>query len=332
MFLGFFLAASAEEPTAPSASGASPVETWMGGMVTTGLDVVAAGGEVSPSTILSQAEADLRVASGDWFFRVDLDYHFDPVSLTGDNEGYTLAPHYPLPPEYALVQYGKKFHIRAGVTNPDFGMQEWDEANNYLPTYTGAWSFANGQNLGIEPGITFDDGTDLFAWGGYDLAWFSPQVGLGVQTEQDLFGLWSGAFYMPALGYAGLISAQELYLTDWLWLSSEIDLGAAGGGILAGGELSAVVLPDGVAGGAVRFEELYADDELTTALETTAPQHVLSAALSADPTEWAHVALEGKQSFPGDGSESFFTGTLLVSFFTPGEAYDDFAIADPPEE
>jgi hypothetical protein len=311
---------------------AGEVSTWTGGFVSTGVDVVAAPGATSAQTILSQVEADFRVLSGDWYARVDLDYHFDPISLSGSNEGYQLAPHYPLPPEYALVQYGWKYHLRAGVTNPDFGLQEWDEKANYLPTYSGGWSFANGQNLGLEPGITFDDGTDLFVWGGYDLAWLTPSFGLGVQTEQDLFGVWSGAFYMPALEFGMLISAQELYAADWLWLSSEIDVGTAGGGILAGGMLIANVLPDGSYGGALRFEQFHVDDEVVTALETTVPQTTLSAALRADPLDWLHLSVEGKESFPGASADPYFTGTLLVAVSSPGEPYDDFATEDPPEE
>lgn len=315
---------------------AGEVSTWSGGMVTTGVDMVVSdtpsGTAVEASTILSQAEANLRVASGDWFFRLDLDYHFDPISLTGGNAGYTLAPHYPLPPEYALVQYGRKFHLRAGVTNPDYGAQEWDEAVNYLPTYTGGWDFANGQNLGLEPGITFDDGTDLFVFGGYDLAWFTPSAGFGVQTEQDLFGVWSGVHYMPQLRFLELISAQELYPADWLWLSSELILGTADRGLIAGGHLSTVFFPEAPVGWAARFEEMYAEEAAVAMLEVSAPQHVVSAALRVDPVDWLHIALEGKESFPGKGQPPYFTGTLLIAAFTPGEPYDDFATEDPPEE
>jgi hypothetical protein len=305
---------------------AAAQDMWMGGQVGTGLQYVQG---VGVGTVLSQVEADFRYATGDWFFRIDLDYHFDPIFFgEGLNDGYQIGPHYPLPPEYAVVQWKPgKFFLRGGVTNPDFGLQEWDEKDNYLPTYTNGWVWANGQNLGIEPGLRFDDGTDLFAFAGYDMAWLTPGFGAGVQTEQDWFGTWSGFFVLPWYGYAAIYAANELYPSDALWLSLEINAGIAAGDPLIGGQFVANLFPDASYGGAVRGEMKFFE-EATTDLLGDIDKFAVSASVRADPVGWLHLALEAKESWHRDGDDPYFTGTLYVAVMTPGEPYEDYAAVE----
>jgi hypothetical protein len=327
-FLGSIVAAPAR---------AGDVETWAGGLAITGVQEVQGEGF---GTILSQVEFDFRAASGPVFFRLDLDYHFDPYFFGVEGQDYQLAPHYPLPPEYGLVQLGTKYHLRAGVTNPDMGMQEWDENLNYFASYSSAWALSNGQNLGLEPGITFDDGTNLFVFGGYDMGWLTPAFGGGFQTEQDLWGTWSGVAVFPhyvfddagdATPYVFAVTADELYPADAVWLSLELDLGVANGGTAGGGQFMASLFPDGMVGGAIRIDKQFQDDAFNEAIATM-DDFAVSAVLLADPIEALDFKLEGKESWPHGGGDPYFTGTFLVAAKVPGEASDDYAVHDPPEE
>lgn len=313
---------------------ADDVETWFGGQATTGLQTVQG---VGVGTILSQVELDARASTGPLFFRLDLDYHFDPVFFVeGGTTDYQLAPHYPLPPETAEVQIGRKVHLRAGVTNPNFGIQGWDEKDNYLPSYSNIWNLTNGQNLGLEPGITFDDGTEIYAFGGYDMAFLTGGFGAGVATEQDAFGTWTGFFYLPAYQFGMLLTANELYPADWLWLTLELDGGPAGDGLYGGGQLIASILPEATVGGALRFEQQMMDDAaaatIVNDLEVGLDQTAVSGALRADPLDTLHLALEAKESWPRGGGDPYFTGTFLVSVMMGPEPGDDHAVSDPPEE
>ncbi|MEQ1501441.1 MAG: hypothetical protein ABMB14_04380 [Myxococcota bacterium] len=314
---------------------AAETEGWVGGHVTTGLQV---DQDQGVGTILSQVELDARAETSGVYFRLDLDYHFDPLFFSADNSEYQLGPHYPLPPEVALVQFGDKYHLRAGVVNPNFGLQGWDEKETYLPTYTYSFALTNGQILGIEPGITFDDGTGLFVFGGYDMGFQVPDVGFGVSTEQDAFGTWSGVFWLPTEDYVLLLSANEVYPADWLWLTLEIDAGLASGGGIAGGELVASLWPESIVGGALRVERQMTDTKAQAALTALeipmAPLTALSAGLRIDPASALHLALEAKETLPDDGAANF-TGTFLVTVMAPGEPGDDFAVhdaEDPAEE
>ena len=307
---------------------AADVDTWVGGHATTGAQIVQDAGA---STILSQVELDARASTGSLFFRLDLDFHVDPWSFRPDgNTGFILAPHYPLPPEYALVQVGQKFHLRAGVTNPDFGIQEWDERLNYLATTSEGWKVANGQNLGIEPGISFDNGVNIFAFGGYDLAWLTPGGGAGIQTEQDAFGTWSGFVILPAMRYGLLLTANEVYPTDWLWFSGEIDAGFIDGTAFGGGQLIAQVFPEGAVGGALRLDRQWMPEAAGEALGDV-NAFAVSGGLKAAPVSGLHLALEAKESWPKLGDSPYFTGTVLVDFQLSEEPSDDFAVRDPAE-
>lgn len=309
---------------------AEDVDTWVGGHVTTGLQAVQG---VGVGTILSQVELDVRAETGPLFFRLDLDYHFDPLFFVkGGTTDYPLAPHYPVPPEVALVQIGQKYHLRAGVTNANFGIQEWDEKANYLPSYSNVWDLTNGQNLGLEPGITFDDGTELFAFGGYDLAWLTPGFGAGVATEQDAFGTWTGFFYLPDLQFGMVQTANEIYPADWLWLTLELDGGPAGKGFYVGSQLIASILPDATVGGAVRYDQQHMSDAAVEQLEVEMDNRAIAGALRADPTDTLHLALEAKESWPRGGGDPYFTGTFLIAVLAGPEPGGDYVVSDPEEE
>ena len=318
--LGLFVAGPAS---------ADEFETYFAGHVGTGLQYDGAVGAFG--TVLSQAEFDFRGGTGDWFFRVDLDYHFDAYYFeSGLNDGYNLAPHYPLPPEWAVVQWKpSSIYLRAGVTNPDMGIQEWDERDNYLPTYTSGWGMQNAQNLGGEVGWEFGDGTDLFAWGGWDMAWQVGAFGLGVQTELDFFGTWTGAFYMPALQYFGVWTANEIYPATALWLTLELNGGLVGSTPFFGGQVMANLFPDAVIGGAVRGEAQLVYPDEVEALLGDLPEYGVSGALRADLIPLTRLMLEAKESWPGDGGSPYFTGTLYVSvMWGDPEPYENFDVVD----
>ena len=310
---------------------AGDVETWFGGQATTGAQFVQGTGV---GTVLSQVEFDARVSSGPLYFRLDLDYHFAPYFFAKDaNPDWAVwPPAAPFPPEAAFLQIGHKYHLRLGVTNPNIGVQYWDEKDNYLPSYSNGWALMNDQNAGIEPGISFDDGWNVFAWGGYDMGWLTPGAGFGVQTATDTWGTWTGAFYYPLTGMGEIISANELYPTDWLTLTLEGDAGMAGGGAFGGGQLIAQFLPNSAVPISLRVDEQQMSDaavnETGYALDPTA----ISLGVRNSPNDWLHLALEGKESWARGGGDPYFTGTLQITVKTPGEPVDQFAVHDAVEE
>jgi hypothetical protein len=294
-------------------------DVWVGGGASTGLQGVEG---VGVSTVLSQVEIDAQGGNDTVSFRLDLDYHFDPFFLTdpAQNDGYEIKPHYPYPPETAYVQLGQDtLHLKLGVTAPAIGLQSWDEKDDYLPSYSNGWGVMGGQVLGGEPGITLGDGSEIFLFGGYDLSWLSPTVGGGFASEQDSWSTWSGVFVLPdpAYSYVLAVAAFEFYPADALWVTIEPQGGVAGGGALYGAELVGNISPETMVGGAVRAEYQHLSDDASATLGVPMPELAFSGALRADPKDWLHLALEGKESLPGGGGSAFFTGTFLVSVWTP---------------
>jgi hypothetical protein len=222
-----------------------------------------------------------------------------------------------------MVQLGRgTYHLRAGVTNPNFGLQEWDERSNYLATYSIGWGLQNGQNLGVEPGVVFDSGAEVFAFGGYDLAWMTPVTGAGVTSEQDSWGTWTGAFFMPLYGYALLVTANEVYPLDDLWLTLELDGGLVGDHPIYGGQVVVNLFPDRLVAGALRFDKQFNAADVGSELEIDLAEMAVTAGVRSDPTGWFHVAVDGGAVwFPG--VDPGMQATLLVDFHAP-EPDDDY--------
>ncbi len=288
--------ASAEEPS-----------SWVGAGVTSGVTADSEGVLAYPS---SQLELNARLDADSWSVRLDLDVHFDPAA---PGEG----PAYPLPPEVAQLQIGQdRFRVRGGVNNPNVGIQEWDERDNYLPGFSQGWELQIGQNIGVEPGIVLEDGTEFFSYVGHDLAWGVLAAGAGVATEQDTFGTWSGVHVLPDLRYAALFSANEVYPADQLWLTFEVDAGVVGSDLFFGGQVVANLWPESTWGAAVRLDAQPAPESVEEALGVELDPFVASIAGRVDPTDWFHAAIELDMGIV-DGGDLVPRAMLLVDFHVP---------------
>lgn len=304
---------------------AGEFDAWVGGGASTGMALQS--GEVS--TVLSQVEFDAAGGNDLVSFQLDLDYHFDAYYLTEPsfNDAYEIGPHYPLTPETAFVQLGQdRYHVKLGVTAPAVGLQMWDEKDDYLPSYSNGWAFMGGQVAGAEPGITLGDGSEVFVFGGYDMGWLTPTVGAGFASEQDSWSTWSGVFFLPDYPYFFGVAAFEFYPSDALWVTIEPQAGVADGGALYGASLVGNILGDATVGGAVRAEYQHADSKAVAVLGVGVPELAFAGAVRADPNDWLHLALEGKESLPGGGADPFFTGTFFVSVWK-GEPTEEEVVA-----
>lgn len=302
---------------------AGDVETWVGGRASTGVGVDSVEGV---STLLSQVELDATVDGDAWHVKLDLDYHFVPINLShpDTNAPFEPIPAYPLPPEEASLSLGSGApQIALGVTNPNLGMPEWDEGDNYLASYPNSWDLSNGQNLGAIPSWNFENGLQIFVFGGWDMGWYSPEVGAGWDFEGDSYGTWTGGFYLPMLQHGMFYWTNELYPADALWIDLDVDAGLSGGGPVAGGDVIVNVLPEGVVATALRVEGQYTSDAAAdwqlTELEVT-PMDPLRVTLGArtDPTDWLHLAVDvGSAVVPYDGGDPTFLGLFLVDVHAP---------------
>jgi hypothetical protein len=281
---------------------ADEADSWVGAGLTTG---AVTDFETAGAYPTSQIEVNARLASGRWSARLDLDVHFDPLQ---PEEG----PAYPLPPEYAQIQYGETgFRLRGGVNNANFGLQEWDERDNYLPGFSQGWGAQIGQNVGVEPGIVFEDGTEIFTFVGHDLAWGVLAAGAGFATELDAFGSWTGLQVLPDLHYGALFSANEIYPADALWLTLEVDAGMVESTPFVGGQLVANVFPESLGGAAVRLDAQPAPQAVEDALGLDLHPLVASVAGRVTPTDWFHAALQLDLALP-DGGGAVQPGALLL--------------------
>ncbi len=267
-------------------------DVWVGGGVSGGVTFDPAGLSYPPA----QAEIDLRVATDLLYLQVDADVHFD-LNVPG-------VAAYPLPPEWASLQIGREtYHLKVGVNNPAIGVQAWDEWDNYLPTVSQSWAFQPAQIVGLEPGMTFEDGGEVFVWGGYDLAWFAPNVGAGYASEQDAWSTWSGVYAYPTLDcgtatpgtYVGAVGAFEVYPSDALWLTVDGTGGLACGTQFVSGQLIVNVVPEAIVAPAARIEATYDPDAFGTG-----NNWAVSVGARSFPVDWLWVAVEGKAMFVGD--------------------------------
>lgn len=282
-------------------------DVWVGGGASGGITVDPAG----VSFPLAQGEVDFRVATDLLYFQLDADLHIDP-NVPG-------VARYPTPPEWASLQIGREtYHLKVGVNNPAIGVQAWDEWDNYLPTYSQSWQFQPSQIVGLEPGMTLSDGSEVFVWGGFDLGWNAPNVGGGYASEQDAWSTWSGVYAYPSLDcgtgtsgtYLGAVGAFEVYPADALWLTADGTGGMACGSGFASGQLIVNVLPEAIVAPAARVEATYDPDAFLTG-----NNWAVSVGARSFPVDWLYVAVEGKAMFVGPTMTP--SATLMVGARRP---------------
>ncbi len=295
----------------PGAAQAGEVETWFGGAASGGVVVGDSGSGLGVAPTLAQAEVDARLGTDLLFIRVDLDVHMDPANLAG---GITQ----PLPPEWAMLQIGREqYHVRLGVTNPNIGLQQWDEWQNYLPSTSILWAMQPAQIIGAEPGMTIG-ATDVFVYGGWDMAWQVMTGGAGFAVSQDSYyaALAVAAYPLQGTDYYSAFGCFEYYPLDQLYLSLDGGGGVIGGGAFAGGQLQVVIIPEFVVSPTVRGEYLLDPGDVTGLPTSTA-----GAGLKISPLEFISIGLEGKATF--DTGAPQLSAIALLSVFRPEpDAYD----------
>jgi hypothetical protein len=116
-----------------------------------------------------------------------------------------------------------------------------------------------------------------------------------------------------------------------LWLTLELNLGIANGGMAGGGQFIASIFPDAMVGGALRIDKQFQDaafNEAVAELDSLA----ISGVIRANPNDALHIALEAKEAWPVGGGDPYFTGTLLFGATVPGEPEDDYSAVPSDEE
>lgn len=205
-----------------------------------------------------QAELDARVEQGPFYFRADLDF-----TLGLDGGAHPVM----FPPEWLMIQYSPgAVRLRAGVVNPNIGLEDWDPWNNYLPTFSILFNGASpGRVLGGE--VAYQVGNaEVFAFGGADMDFvasdvfipeLTPIAGLGVWAEGESLATWSGLALYPTESYYGAFAAVEYYPLDQLWVSLDGGLGLSAGEPFAGAQLVVNVMPEAVVAPVARVEGVY---------------------------------------------------------------------------
>jgi hypothetical protein len=319
MLLCWLAAAWAEEP-----------ELWLGAGATTGVVVNGAGVEGAPS----QIETNVRVGWEDVLLRVDADLHVDPNAYFRD-DGSPADP-IPFSPEWAMIQFGRKtWFAQVGVQNPNFGLFDWDERKNYLPTFNIMFGPTNAQNLGVEVGRFFDDGAgEVFVYGGYDLGWLAPGGGAGVAWEGDSFATWSGFTYFPGLKYGIGVAAMEVYPTDWLWLAAEPGFGMVEDKPFGGGQFVATFFGDEILSGSLRVDGTFGGKAAGELLEIPIAPLQVGGGLKFWPTDWLLLMAEGNALWDHGSKRPGFSGTLLLDVHVPEPdgPYEASIAEEEPEE
>jgi hypothetical protein len=326
------------------ASSAEAADTWVGAHVTTGLQARSGGGDPNVGSVLSEVEGDLRVEQAEVSFRLDLDYHLDPWWFGAQNPGYSLVPHHPWPPETAVLQVGQGpgGFVRVGVTNPAYGIELWDEKDNYLASYTNGWYLYGSQSIGFLYGRRFEDGSEATGFLGYDPAWVSPTFGACYTHEGDRFGTWSGLYWLTIPAFGQIVSANEVYPADWLTLLLELHGGVAGAGALGGAQvLVDLHTGDDRVGGALRAEQRYAEPDAVAVTGIPSDWMEVAAAVRVRPVGALRLVVEGKESWPSSAAvqalapgtgDPYFTATFLATVLSGPEPEDLWGVDEAPTE
>ena len=270
----------------PTASAAS-LETWAGGAAhaTTGV----ADGQL---TNQSQLEADGRLRYGWLSARLDLDLHVDPFAPSVIVRPYA--------PEWASLQIGQdRARLRAGVVNPAISLEDWDEWDNYLPTFSLLFTGASlGRIRGAEAELSLEDGTALFVFAGQDLD-FGVQpppfvVGAGIATEQEAFGTWSGVAAYPSEAYYAAYGSVELYPHDQLSVAVDTSLGLSAGAPFFTGQLVLNALPEAALQPVARLESLWDPEGAVLVAEPGLRRATASVGARYAPADPVLISLEAK--------------------------------------
>lgn len=280
-------------------------ETWIGGGVG-----AAAGVFPGFQDINAQVELDARFEAGRVFGRFDVD--FNTYYVAGETS-------FLLPPEWAMIQVGREGPFaRAGVFNPNIGLEDWDIRNNYLPSFSQMFNYASaGRVLGGELGFHFGDGSEVAAFVGSDMDWddydiSSPTLitGAWVSAEKDLFSTWSGVVLYPMDSYYGLFAAIEVYPHDLVWVTLDGGVGFSESSPYAGGQLVVNVLPEAIVTPVARGEAFYdPDDALGLGLKGTA-----SVGARSYPNDWLTLQVEGKALFGDDTNPGVHPGVYVSAW------------------
>lgn len=273
------------------------VDTWVGGAVSTGVDITADG----PRAGITEAEVDVTADTDNVTGRLDLDIHLDPNQSCKDPGVPCIAT--PYAPEWAMVQFGKtKGYVRVGVTNPAVGLEDWDPWVNYLPTTSILFGAASpGRNLGVEVGMLHPSGADTFVWIGRDLDWGEYMTGAGVAYEGDNFGTWSGVAIYPFASMYGAFLSGEWYASDALTLSVDGGFGTIAGDPYGGVQLFAVIAPADAFAFTGRLEGTVdpngAFNDPTDPSAPHYPKSTASLGVRVTPATWVRFDIEGKALF-----------------------------------
>ncbi|AKT37046.1 hypothetical protein [Chondromyces crocatus] len=197
----------------------------------------------------AQAEIAFRMESGPWYVRVDFDVQLASNDSIKPLGGFwssppwsELEPGFKIgPPEWAMVQYSlDKLRIRGGIVTSMIGLEDWDPWVNPFPTRSLNYNVTPGRTVGLELAWAFDNGYEIFAFGGCDLdwadcfphdfdgdgvneieAWAGMKAGFGITTLQEHFSTWSGFSAMPNLKFYGFNINLEFYPHEYLTIDIE---------------------------------------------------------------------------------------------------------------
>lgn len=342
------------------------IEMWVGGgtSVVAGVHRDVSGSGDSRFDAMAQAEVGLRLARGPLYFRLDLDVQASsaPDGMPAFGFPGFLFPSWALPtrglkigpPEWAMLQIGREaHHVRLGIVSHPIGLEDWDNWNNYFPTFSTMINTVPGRMLGIEPGIIVGNGYEINVFGGIDLDMGDlkfkfddpysdvPVFGAGLTTMQELWGTWSGVALYPTLDYYVAVLALEFYPAESLWVDVNGSTGLVGVPDDAGnttmkpwigGELIANILPLEPLHPLVRVQGLVeSDDALSSFLLTPQPTLGASAGLTYSPFPELKISLEGKVSkVEDDLMPGLFASVALRRVEPPPYAVS--APEDPPPE
>ena len=292
-----------------------------------GWDAGLVAGPTDVAALPTQVELDVQAAKGPLWFRLDLDVHVDP-NLPREGSFYVA----PVPPEEAFVQIGRRhLFLKAGVSNPSMGLQEWDAWANYLPAYSTTWAVQPGQVLGGNGGWRTSGGTVLGVYGGQDLGWGAPIVGAYVASEQDAFSTWSGVAAWPTMGYYAAFPSVELYPADWLWVDVDGAVGLVKGAGFGGGQLVLNFFPESEPNPVIRLEKLVDpkgalrnDEDIGLDLPDTA----FAVGMNVNPADWLRLSAEGRVEWYRGAVES--SGIFYIGVH-PTEEPDGFLALDGAE-
>jgi hypothetical protein len=304
---------------------AGETEIYVGG----GLD---ARGGWSPagSEAVVEGEFDFRLRHKWFFTRLDLDVTVDVL-----NPGVLYTP-----PEWAMVQFGLDdpakrlgWAVRAGVLNPNMGLEDWDLKNNYLPSYSIMFNGASpGRILGGEANLRLGDGHNVFLWGGSDIDWawpeHTPTLGVGYWTERDSWSTWSGLAMYPSEQTYMLVYTLEFYPHDLVWLAFDGSTGVMGGRGYGGGQVVLNVAPEEIVQPVARGEWVVdPGDAALGGMEEGIPDGTASLGARFVPSENVKVMVEGKAIF---ADKSATPGLYFgVEIFTPDPPY--YGVVDEGE-